>query len=579
MAMSYQKALRGLLILVFITASMGITIVSSSRDHAGTGALGTPYPGQEPMTSEDPSVPEWNQFNHTMIAIDTEEAPLPSSTIPAGVSGVSVDTYIPTWNKALTNNATNLQSDIKLNYTARFNITCTNHLAISNYTVRLNTPLIFKKTFNDLLISTNLGAVTIYSYATTNQTTFYPAYLTQGSAVYPVIWPKVTEFKNTTSMNYFNFNISQAVHVFESSPLYTGVAFRFEVGYTVTLNITSWAMYSKPGESFRIEGSQSTRSMNYTVACRLIGPKGVNVTFHYIPSDRNLTSNHKFYLKNALLSPTPSYESRAGGWSIAPPGKVQLNSTGVDFKVEFRCNSTIGFIEQKAGKWNSDGVATRLDLRTRKFKLAVLSGPMYLLIERVEFTVRDIAYSSVLLISRTVEPASSITVSDDTYKYYDPTLEKEVTKSNGTKVLIGRIQKAKGPVLASFTYNASYSAALRVLDELRNPIPGAEITLYFHGVRFGPLMSAGESSLQPPKLADALGNAQFINLPEGNYSVEVRYQGQLVKNQSFSLYGSTMSLSIDIVTPVPYQPWILVSWLAIFGIACVIGVLLFKRKK
>ena len=92
-------------------------------------------------------------------------------------------------------------------------------------------------------------------------------------------------------------------------------------------------------------------------------------------------------------------------------------------------------------------------------------------------------------------------------------------------------------------------------------------------------MSANESSFQPPKLADSLGYATYYNLPEGNYSVEVRYQGELVKTQSFSLYGSTKSLSIDVVTPVPYQPWILVAWLAIFGASCVAGVMLFKRKK
>ncbi|MEX2681187.1 MAG: hypothetical protein Q6373_006275 [Candidatus Sigynarchaeota archaeon] len=576
--MKFRRALPGILLTIIVCMSMLVGLTAISKIKVDTSATVGFQHDIIGMAGEDPTVPTWDKVNHTMISIDTSEAPRASVNY-TGVAGV-VASWLPpsTFNKKASINATNMQPNIYMNYTDRYSINCTQVVSGSNYTVKLIAPSIYFRLKGMVIPETNWKSIKLGRVG--NWTSFTFGEIGFDSRIYPSIWPNVTQYNNGTDLpedkHYFKFNVSHAAKVFYNRNVQAGDSFFFELNYTIQIVTSEWSMSSTSTKNFRIEGNQSTRSANLTLGFRISGPKGVNVTFHYKPADDGWTGNFNFYRNNILL---PKPDKEAQGWKLPKTGTVDLNSTGVAFKIEFNYNATVGFVERHVGKWNSDGIASRLDTRTRTYKLAVLSGPQTLLVERVEFTANDIAFRSVFQISKKVAPSSSIALSDDTYSYYDPVLEKEVTKSNGTKVVVGRIQQANGPVAASFNYNASYSVSLRVLDEIRNPLPGAEVTLYFHGIRFGPLMSLNKTYLQPAKIANTLGFVSYDYLPEGNYSVEVRFQGRLVKTQEFALYGTTNKSTIEVITDVPYPPGILVSWIAIFGLLCMLGIALFKRKR
>nr|MDO8087424.1 hypothetical protein [Candidatus Sigynarchaeum springense] len=575
--MKFRRALPGIIFTIIVTMSIFVGLAANSQKTINSGTSAGFQRDAIMMTSDDPSVPTWDKVNHTRISIDTSEAPRASVDL-MGVEGVQASWLPPsTFNKKSSINATNLQPNIFMNYTDKYSINCTQVVWGSNYTVRLNAPLIYFKLRAFQYPESNWKSIKLGHVG--NWTSFTFGEIGFDSWLYPSIWPNVTQYVNGTNLpenkHYFNFNVSHAAKVFYNRNVQAGDSFFFELNYTIKLVTSEWSMATKAGSNFRIEGNQSTRSANLTLGFRIAGPEGVNVTFHYKPSDDACTGTFQFYQDTVRLAQP---EKEAEGWRVPRTGTVDLNSTGVAFKIEFNYSATVGFVEQHAGKWNSDGIASRLNTRTRTYKLAVLSGPKTLLVEKVEFTANDVAYASVYLITRKVIPSSSITLMDDTYTYYDTILEKEVTKSNGTKVIVGRIQKTNGTVAASFNYNASYSVSLRVLDELRNPLPGAEVTLYFHGIRFGPLMSLNKTYLQPVKIANSFGSVFYDYLPEGNYSVEVRFQGH-VKTHEFTLYGATKSISIEIITGVPYQPWILISWIAIFGLLCILGIALFKQRR
>ncbi|MBN2150405.1 MAG: hypothetical protein JW839_03060 [Candidatus Lokiarchaeota archaeon] len=570
--MKMQRALSGVLLAVLVTTSVIAGIAGLSQE--GTG--GKPSTGYErgtmPVTSEAASVPDWNEVNHTRLFIDTSEAPRASVDL-VGVAGVAAAWKNTTFDKVSSVNATNLRPNMVLKYTDRFSINCTQVVGGSNYTVRLNTPSINASLVNQT-IETNVKSIKIK--CATNETTFAYDYSIFNAPFYGTVYPNVTRFQY--KKHFFEFNISHAVEVFESTNIYVGASFLFEVNYTIPVSFTfsPTAMETKAGENFRVDGSASTRSANLTLTFKVTGPAGVNITFHYLPADSEYTGNFRFYNKTTQMA-TPDFTAGLG-WRIPKTGTVDLNANGTEFKVEFNCSATIGFVEQTAGNWHSDGVASRLDTRTRKYRLSVISGPSTLLFQRVEYVARDISFSTKSQATGAVAPTSSISISNNTYKYYDPILEREVTKGNGTKVVIGRIQKASTPVEASFDYNAPYRAELSIRDAVRNKLKGAEVTLFFHGIRFGPLMSLNETSLQPVKITDSSGTVTFNNLPEGNFTVEVRSHG-LFKAQAFSLYGAATSVSIEVVTDVPYQPWILVSWVVVFGIIGVLGIVLFKKKR
>ncbi len=586
MAMRYQKALRGLLLSIIVTASIFVGLSAISQKSTDQRTCAVLQHETMPMASDAASNPTWDLVNHTRLAIDTQSAPF-SYGNTSGVPGVSISVN-RTHNKAHSLNATNLQHYMNLSYTDRFTINCTS-IETSTYTIKIFTPLIHEL-LKDLFLPnaslvTNIQSIKIK--CTTNETSFTYNLSMYNSWLFPIvispIYSDVSIIQFRYALQYFYFNISQAVKVLESRSIYEGASFLFEVNYTVPVVFSSWAMATKTGEKFRIEGDHSSSLSNYTLSFRVSAPKGVSITFHYLPADYYYINQTTpiFYRFNGSvpIAFNAAKDEALQGWLIAPNGlPVDLNSSGIPFRIDFSINATVGFIDQLAGRWTSDGMASDMDIRTRKFKLTVLSGPNTLLIENVEFTANDIAYTNRIKPTSSTTPESGIDITDDTYTYYDTVLEKDVTKSNGTKVKVGRIQKSNGPVKVSFSYDAPYNASLTIRDNVRNPLPGAEVILFFHGVRFGPLMSMNGSNLQPAKIADALGVVTYNFLPEGNYSVEVRFQDR-VTTQEFSLYGGTKSVSIEVVTDAPYQPWILIAWIAIFGVLCMLGISLFKRKR
>ena len=512
-----------------------------------------------PVASVSKKVPMWNETFLTTFAIDSLETPVPRGRNVTGVS-ISESSFNRTFNRDLTINATNLNPVINVSFTERFNVTCLDGSAISNFTVR------YYPSLANFSYLHNLTNVNTFRVINVNYTKIFTK--NNDSGLLPLILLYQTA-------GYFTFNISKAVSKFENASIYTNASFIVEMNLSYPIKFSGYT-FTMLNPWFELEGNTTTKLLNYSQSFRLTSGKALNMSLLFSPVEGLYWNNTKFY-KNSVQFTPPAYNSTFNGWRIAPGGFISSNNTVI--KVDFWINTTVGFSNIKASRWATDSLIMGLDTRRREYMIEVLKGPPSYLVERIKFNVTDMALANIFQQTKSTYPTSVVTLENNTYQYFDPELEQTINMPNGTRMYLTRAQKACGRVTISFNYNGSYNATMRILDEVHNPLPDAQVELLYNGVRFGTLMGWNGSIYYPAKTTSIIGMVSFNYLPEGNYTAVVHFRGTQVQAQNFTLNGKNRALVLDVITTVPYQPTILVSWFAIFSFLAVLGVVLLKRKR
>ncbi len=294
---------------------------------------------------------------------------------------------------------------------------------------------------------------------------------------------------------------------------------------------------------------------------------GGSVTFQMILYEGS--NNLKFKYQDASFN-NATYDDDVSGWEVTGSGKITTDGTKI--KVTFSINFTVAFVDvfPENDFWLDDELVYGVIERVRGYKLDITRGPDHYLLEKVRFNMPNLAYANTEK-EITSLPSTPVILLDNTYTEYDPELEQDVVKKNGTGFQIARMQRAAGPLLIDVGYLAKYNASFRVLDEVRNPLVGADVILYYQGCRFGSLMNRENPLHAPAKKSDSLGLVTFRYLPEGNYSAEVMFQGMLVQTHNFTLNEVNSFPTVEITTVVPYEPTILVIWIILFGFIAIIG--------
>src|SRR5271157_2893228 len=569
----------GLLIAATIVAGMYCGMFNMGMPGSHGNMNSSVSTNQGVMTSQAaPPVSNWSKVNYAKLMVYSQEAPPQGAS--RSVPGVKVpvlslnETFYP----KLSTNATSTQPVLRLRYSEDLFVNCTDASTISNFTIRY-VPSLANDSYDTVQFTE------LKNSGTANYSRTYTQ-INNTELIIPDIH-NANMFIFRYEINAFYFNVSEAVHVFENNSLYTGARFIIQLNYSYPISIVGWSMKTT-SPAFDIEGKQSAHTISYSESFTLKSVDEVNLTFYFIPVDQNVTFDYMFYsqdfnVKNSVLTQmsTPDYNTTVHGWKIepAPFSHVTSNSNGTLIAVTFNVNATVGFTEIEANRWSLDRLEASLDIRLRQYQLTVLQGPVTYLVENVQFNIPDLPFGSVFSNSIASNPDGSFSYANNTYQIYSPELERVVNVLNGTQGNLGRIQRSQGPVTVSLQYNSSYNATFRVLDQVRNPLSGADVVLNYYGVRFGALMAWNKTLAYPSIKTGSSGSISYTYLPEGNYTVTVYYQGALVQTMNFTLDSTSSPLSLEIITTVPYAPSILIGWFVIFGVLAILGLVLLKRKR
>ncbi|MBD3187783.1 hypothetical protein GF325_13185 [Candidatus Bathyarchaeota archaeon] len=509
-------------------------------------------------------VPEWDEIMHTTFVIDQQEEPSSHYTADTGliVSDVNTDFY-----PGNSTNATNMNPRMYIHYIESLNVSCPDVGAASGSGFTVN-------------YTSSVANATNFNYVKVYNENYSRIYLPSNASALNGEHAVDIEPEN------MYFNLSNAVELLENRSIYDGASYLFEFNVSYEVSFNTWEM-GVDNPPFILQNLTATSVVNYTQTIELYSFREINLTLFYVPVEGDLLINPRFFINGIELD--SSIENNFSGlglpaWKITAPNASTKISTGNDIlSVEFGINTTIGFVDVYNERWTKDMIIRDVDVRARTFSIEILEGSETYLVERVEFNMTDMDFRYVIdhrtLAAST--PEAAVAVSNNTYSFYDEELDFQlVFRPNGTRFKVGRIQKATGKVEATLYYRTANEFTLRVLDELRNPIRGAKITLFYENetIRFGTLMAASNPIHYPEKETGWLGTLKYYNMPPGKYIASVTNDGEFVKMFNFTIDDHGTENSFDIVTGVPYQPTLLIAWCCIFGVIALIGIIYIKKQ-
>lgn len=504
-----------------------------------------------PSASQVTTIPQWSDIEYTTVRVFQQSAPSGSVTPVEGLS-VPPASMQKFFYENTSLNATNIQTTAWLHFKEQFNVTCTSATAESDFVINYYPALANGSLVEGVRLFNNVLDV---SY-TKDNASLIESFLTYASVG-----------------EHFSFNMSAAVERVENVSLYTGANYSVQIEFKYPIQFKDWSMTSTHS-AFPIGGRNATAIANYSQSFTLWSEIPLNVSFYLIPRETSFITNPAFRLGTTPF--TADFNSTIGGYDISPGGgSVDTNNSRVTFT--FGVPFTVGFTDTYVNRWHRDLVKWGANARSRYFKLDIFAGPEQYLLEKVQFNITDID-GSIRRPGTYSSPSTATSTANAQYSVLDEETGQMVTIQNGTRFTIGQMQKAAGRLDVGLDYSGTYNATFRILDEVRNPLAGAGVILYYHGERFGVRMAAEDPLVNPMQQSDALGVVTFRFLPEGNYSMVVQFQGWN-HTQDFRVSKDQASISGEVVTSVPYQPGLLVSWTVAFGIVAVLGVVLVKKKK
>ncbi|MHA1680188.1 MAG: hypothetical protein ACTSUE_04220 [Promethearchaeota archaeon] len=556
------KRLNSLAVLVAVGMICSIGVACFYTSIHGLGMANGNQDGISPITTsqiEDPAVPTWDDILYSTVTVFQQEVPTAEYTTDAGIVISDIHTvYYP----ENTTNATNLDYTMVIHYIESFNLSCPDVGLTDgeNYSVRYNASVLGWHSqggpnFNRLLIhNENVSSEYLPSNAS-----LLNAFLS---------------IEDST----LTIDLANTVGAIEETAIYDNASFIFEFNVTFKVNFTQWNMDVNDGNPFVLEGRNSSRMVNFTQTTTLDSLKGIDLKLNLIPVDFDLLKNVTIYIDDVPVSKTEVLINGSKAWRMGD----LINTDGGVLKIEFSINFTVGFVDTYSENWARDVITNGANVRARSFYLDVLNGSETYLVEKVEYNATNMDYRYVISHRNDAysEPEASVSVSNNTYRIYDDELEKYVYYPNGTSLTVGRLQKEAGKVRFAVIYSADFDFSLRILDEVRNPLRGAEVFLYYsnQSIRYGTDMKISNPINYPSKITDIFGKLDYYNMPQGKYFVEVIMNGKSVGLRNFTI-GDNLVPVFEVVTDIPYQPTILILWLALFSVISLVGLAKLKKKR
>ncbi|MHA1716408.1 MAG: hypothetical protein ACTSXP_12260 [Promethearchaeota archaeon] len=517
-------------------------------------------------------IPQWSDLKIGTIFVETQEAPQPSADPVPGTNITIEDLEFVRENST---NATNLSPGLDLFYIERFNVSVSDTYQYEQNGSRPVYHPSITRTSNTYYIKIRSNKDNVVEYKNDEDLT---------KNIFPL---SQTILAYSTDQNKLKINVTLAADLVDNSTLDNNSWFYFEIASFLMINIKNWTIKtmtnsSQPGV-FGIEAYNSSHIVNYSQTFSFDTLNPIKARFILIPADKQKWINPKFYYNDEEFTPGNYYDPINGsiiGWRI--PNQAIPTNTSSTLNITFGINYTIRFTDMYSisKKWAEDRLVQGTDNRVRKYHIEITEGAEHYLVEKIYFNITEMKFKNAadLGLKSHSYPVTGTNLRNNTYSVFDPAIEDIVLKENGTKFEISRLKKGI-KVSVSFLYNASYNISLRILDEVKNPLAGAEVILYYEGVRFGPKMNETSQLNYPIQVSDQYGYVHYNYLPMGNFEARVSFNGKSVTNFTFSTFDQDSGSALNVETPVPYRPAFMVGWFAVFSSFSIASLVILRFKK
>ncbi|MFX1376021.1 MAG: hypothetical protein ACFFA0_09435 [Promethearchaeota archaeon] len=258
------------------------------------------------------------------------------------------------------------------------------------------------------------------------------------------------------------------------------------------------------------------------------------------------------------------------GQHLNPDKSIRINlndefrPNATSFSLNFTTAFRLKFEESVEKSWAIDRLIRNRDIRERIYLCSLISGPRHIFLKYVVFYETSIYFEEVL----------------DVYSLFErDTLfietNSSITGQPGLNITIPFLFVGETcPV--SIEYITFQKLKIIITDNIKMPLVNAKIELFYCGVTYGTYIS--NSTIQPiiPRRSDENGQIVVNNVPRGNYTIRIYYQGRFIEEAIVSTFKEVNYVYTEIL----HSPlWILIFGLinAVFLITGMIFYLKYKK--
>jgi len=348
--------------------------------------------------------------------------------------------------------------------------------------------------------------------------------------------------------------------------------FTMHLLWQYNLTLTDWEINQYRNNALTMKESQEKINASFYYRFNIVGSKfglftAIIVDVDYmdvaltinLPDKESLTNLELKLLNksaniNNYLNPDKSIEIRFSD-------KFITNSS--EFFLNFTCSYDLKFREPVGKSWAIDRLIAKRHVRESIYFPSLISGPQHIYLKGVTFYEPAANFDQVL-------NNKSLFKRQVTYNDANET----VTGKKGIYIIIPYLLVGETCPF-SIKYKASQNLRITITDNIKMPLVGARTEIYYYGVTFGTYVSNEQVYPISPSNTDENGNLIIQNVPRGNYSVQVYYNGKFIQETVVSTDNEVNY----IYTSVPHFPlWILIFG-SINGIIIVIGLLFYIKNR
>jgi hypothetical protein len=233
------------------------------------------------------------------------------------------------------------------------------------------------------------------------------------------------------------------------------------------------------------------------------------------------------------------------------------------FSLNFTANYVLKFENPVGEFWAIDRLVDQRSIRERIYLCNLISGPRHLYLKNLIFYESVIQFEEVL----------------DSYSLFDRYIEinelnSSISGFKGLNVTIPYLFVGETcPLLIK--YITFQRLKVVITDDIKMPLIGAKIEVFHFGVIYGTYISLNRSQPVIPARADENGQIILKNVPRGNYTIRVYWQGRFVKEASISTFNEINYIR----TNIPNSALWIIIFGSITGTILIMGVIFYLKYK
>ncbi|MHA1148402.1 MAG: hypothetical protein ACTSR8_09165 [Promethearchaeota archaeon] len=291
--------------------------------------------------------------------------------------------------------------------------------------------------------------------------------------------------------------------------------------------------------------------------------------------DKNVLENHVIKINGVKIANSKLDEYLQDDFSISTNF---ISAKHSDFYLNFTADFRIKFDRAVEETWAIDRLSKNRDIRQRIYFPFIISGPERIYVKNLyiyEDTIsNDQVRGNETLFGRGFAYFKANVSEYDEQRKNSLVFTENITQKQGLKIFLPYLIKNE-ICPAILTYKVTRSLQIIVTDNIQMPLAGLEVKLYYYGLEYGTYISKNKVQPMATLITDDTGevNAKFV--PNGNYTVKIYQNDNLIWETSVSTY---INVNYVVTNIIHFPLWIII-FSTINGILILVGVIIYLKYK